>query len=260
MNAPTEIPDATSYPIRAVDRVCDILDLLQENPEGVILTKVAAHTQMPKSSAYRYLSALEARQYVDRDEPSGHYRLGLAFRPAPSRSVNQLLELARPEMEDLRKRTGETVNLGLLDGGRVVYLEVLESPHIMRLAARVGERSPVHVTALGKAITGELPDSRILSILKMAGMERVNDKTITTPDGYLEEVARVRRDGYGLDDCEAQDDGRCVAVAIHDVGLPVGLSLSVPASRLARKDIPAHATLLKKAARAISLRYRQTFS
>lgn len=245
-----------TYPIRAVDRVCDILDLLQENPDGVILTKIAAHTRMPKSSTYRYLVALETRQYVDRDELTGLYRLGLAFRPTQTRDVDHLLEIARPELEDLRRKTEETINLGLLDGTRVVHIEVLESPHMMRLAARTGERGLVHVTALGKAIAAELPTGRVHAILENEGMKRVNDRTITTPDDFLKELAKVREQGYGLDDCEAQDDGRCVAVAVHDVGLPVAISISAPASRLSPEQVPAEAARLKRAARTISRRYQ----
>lgn len=249
---------AGAYPIRAVDRVCDILDLLQESPDGVILTKISAHTRMPKSSTYRYLVALEARQYVDRDDLTGLYRLGLAFRPTQTRDVDQLLELARPELEDLRRRTEETVNVGLLDGTRVTHIEVLESPHMMRLAARVGERAPIHVTALGKAIAAELPTARVRSILETEGMDRINERTITVPDDYIKELIKVRELGYGLDDCEAQDDGRCVAVPVRDVGLPVAISLSAPAGRLPVEQVPAQAARLKKAARAITRRYQGT--
>lgn len=247
---------ANEYPIRAVDRVCDILDLLQEHADGVILTKIAAHTKMPKSSTFRYLAALEARQYVDRDESTGLYQLGLAFRPAQSRTVERFLELIRPDLEDLRRRSGETVNVGLLDGSMVAHVEVLESPNIMRLAARIGERAPIHVTALGKAIAAELPTSRVLSILESEGMPRVNDRTITSVDEYLAELERVREQGYALDDQEAQEDGRCVAVPIRDVELPVALSISAPAHRLLPDGVPAEVTRLKKTARAIGRRYR----
>ncbi len=247
---------ANEYPIRAVDRVCDILDLLQENADGVILTQIAAHTKMPKSSTFRYLAALEARQYVDRDDATGLYQLGLAFRPAQARDVEKFLELIRPELEELRRRSGETVNIGLLNGTRVEHIEVLESPNIMRLAAHVGERAPIHVTALGKAIAAELPPSRVLSILSAEGMPRVNERSITSHEGYLAELERVREMGYAIDDQEAQEDGRCVAVAIRDVGLPVAVSVSAPAHRLLPEGVSAEAARLKKAARAISKRYR----
>lgn len=248
-----------AYPIRAVARVCDILDALQENPDGVILTKIASQTGMPKSSAFRYLAALEDRQYVERDDATGLYRLGLAFRPLATRSVDQLLEVARPELEKLRQLTGETVNLGILTGGRVVHLEVLESPQIMRLAARVGESAPLHVTALGKALAATMNESRVRTILEKEGMPKLGPRTITEPEAFLAELATVREEGYGVDDCEAQDDGRCVAVAIEGTGIPAAISLSSPASRLAREDVPAVGGRLKAAARAISKNYIRLF-
>lgn len=257
MAAPDESSGA--YPIRAVARVCDILDQLQENPDGVILTKIAAATKMPKSSAFRYLAALEDRQYVERDEPSGLYKLGLAFRPLATRSVDQLVEIARPELEKLRQLTNETVNLGILSGGRVVHLEVLESPQIMRLAARVGESAPIHVTALGKALSAEMTEARVRNILAKEGMTKVGPRTITDPDEFVQLLETVREQGYGVDDCEAQEDGRCVAVAIEGTGIPAAISLSSPASRLAREDIPLVGSRLKAAAKAISKSYIRSF-
>lgn len=249
----------SAYPIRAVARVCDILDLLQENPDGVILTDVASRTGMPKSSAFRYLAALEDRQYAEREAESGHYRLGLAFRPMDTRRIDQLAEVARPQLERLRIATGETTNLGLLTGGRIVHVDVLESPQIMRLAARIGETLPIHVTALGKAIAATINESRLRSILHSEGMPMVGPLTITDPDKFMAHLDVVREQGYGVDDCEAQHAGRCVAVALDGVGVPAAISVSAPSSRLAAKDIPQVATRLKSTARAINKSYLKLF-
>src|SRR5215470_9645706 len=78
-------------PIRAVERVCDIFDLLQEAPDGLSLTAIANGTGLPKTSAYRYLLALEAYRYVERDEATNTIRLGLAFRPKPSHQLEQFV-------------------------------------------------------------------------------------------------------------------------------------------------------------------------
>src|SRR5690606_29910846 len=107
---------SATYPIRAVDRVCSILDVLANSGTGVSLPDVAKAADLPKSSAFRYLSALEARHYVERDASGTTYHLGAAFRPQQTRSDERLTELAEPLLDKLRDQLEETVNLGILDG------------------------------------------------------------------------------------------------------------------------------------------------
>lgn len=237
-----------NYPIRAVERVCDILDVLQRSREGASLSDVAEVTALPKSSAYRYLSALEARRYVERDTATNLYRLGLAFRPQQTRQVDVLINHARPYLERLRDRLGETTNLGVLDGTTVVHEVVVETNEMMRLAARVGDRGSLHSTALGKAMAAQLPDDRVRVMLSAHEMERFTARTIVAVDDYLTELKRVRRDGYGMDDCENQPDGRCVAVALESMPFLCGISVSAPARRLPLEKVDGVVRLLRRTA------------
>lgn len=241
------------YSLRAVDRVCDILDLIADSAAGVSMSDVAQHTGMPKSSTFRYLAALEARDYVARDERSGLFRLGLAFRPRDTRYLDRLIEIARPALDRLRDEIEETVNLGILDGTQINHLAVSESPHMMRLAARAGERGFVHSTALGKVVSSLLPESHVRSILESAGMTRLTDATITDAEAFAAELRRVSELGYALDDAENQINGRCVAVAIPGLRVPVGMSVSAPVERLPIHRIPAVVDRLHRAAEEISL-------
>ncbi|HLS25124.1 MAG TPA: IclR family transcriptional regulator [Beutenbergiaceae bacterium] len=242
----------SAYPIRAVDRVCDILDTLANATEPVSLPDVATATDLPKSSAFRYLSALEARHYVERTPDGAAYRLGLAFRSQDTRGVEQLSEIATPMLAGLRDRLEETTNLGVLDGSRVVHTVVEESPHMMRLAARVGERGLVHATALGKAICAYLPEDRVRSILKMSGMPEYTPSTLTTPEDYLRELDRVRDQGWAVDDEENQIAGRCIAVAIPDISFSAAISVSAPVDRLPADDVSRVAKDLQRTAKAIA--------
>lgn len=245
-----------AYPLRAVDRVCDILDILANSSEGVSLTEVADGADLPKSSAFRYLTALEARRYVMRDAESGAFRLGLAFRPQNTRAVDRLTSLARPALDKLRDQLGETTNLGVLDGAFVIHTVVSESPHMMRLAARVGDRGYVHSTALGKAICATLPEDKVRSILAAAGMPSYTDATIVDADDYLAELERVREVGYGLDDAENQPAGRCLGVVIPGIEFSAGLSISAPADRFPPERTDEVAAQLRKVAKALSRQMR----
>ncbi len=242
---PDDSTTSSAYSIRAVERVCDVLDLIQRHPQGFSLTEVIGATDMPKSTAFRYLSTLEARRYVERDLVTGQLRIGPAFLPLQSRQLDILTERARPHLERLRDQFEETINLAILDGNRVSYLEIIESLKSMRLAARKGDRDPLHCTAVGKAIAAVLPEDRVRAILDADGMPRMTDATITDVDGYMRELEATRERGYALDNGENEPDGRCVAVLVSGLGLPVAISLSAPAARFTLDEVEGVADALR---------------
>jgi len=239
--------ESRDYSIRAVERVCDILDLLQGSPARVSLPEVARATGLPKSSAFRYLVTLESRRYVDREPETGDYRLGLAFLPLQGRHHDLLARRARPHLEHLSAQFDETVNLGLLDGTRVLYVDILESPKAVRLAARKGDRELVHSTALGKAIAAWLPPERLQSILEVEGMPTLTERTVADPETLADQLAEVRTRGYAVDDRENEPDGRCIAVPLGQ-RVPAALSLSAPVSRLPLHRLEEVAAALTDAA------------
>ena len=234
------------YTVRAAIRVLDILDLLHRAPDGVTLGEVAAATGMPKSSAFRYLTTLEARGYAQR-EPTGTYRLGMALASDHAGQLEVLSTRARPVLQELRDRYDETVNIGVLDGGRIVYLEIVESRRGMRFAARPGDREPIHCTALGKAIASTLDDDRLRAILSAEGMPQRTPRTITDSDLFMKEIEEVRRTGFALDDRENEEDGRCVAVPVLGIRVPAAVSLSAPAARFSEEAATRAARSLRRA-------------
>lgn len=242
----------STYFVRAALRVMDIFDVLTGSAEGASLADVADATSLPKSSAFRYLTTLESRNYVEKDRETGNYRVGRALLPTRGRQLELLAARAHPAMRELRDRFGETVNLGVLDGDRVSYLEILESPKAMRLAARRGDRDPIHSTALGKALAATLPERVVTSILVGEGMPKLTSHTITDVERYLDELNEVRELGYAIDDRENEEDGRCVAIALHGVELPAAISISAPASRLGMNDIEEVASALVDAEARVS--------
>jgi IclR family transcriptional regulator, acetate operon repressor len=224
-------PDSSNYNIRAVQRVCDMLDYLRGSPAGASLPELATVLEMPKSSTFRYLVTLESRRYVERDS-TGTYRLGPAFLPIQEHQVGILVARARPYLEKLHETTGETATLGMLDGARVTLLDAIESPRAIRLTVRQGEHASLHAAALGKAISATLPDDQVRALLSAGGMPRLTDNTIIDVDRYLAELAEIRRRGFAVDDGESEVDARGVAVGITGTPLPAALGVGAPASRL----------------------------
>ncbi|WP_176168122.1 IclR family transcriptional regulator [Novosphingobium mathurense] len=238
---------------RSVQRTCAILRLIGgAGEEGVTLVDVAAISELPKSSAHRYLQVLEAEHFIERDLNSSRYRLGLGFMSLQAGHTDRLIQRTRPYLARILDQFDETVNLGMLVGHQIVYLEILESPHAMRLAARKGDTEGIHATALGKVLAAKLPDRDVLQLLSRSGMPKHTDNTITTTVDYLAELERVREAGYAIDDRENEAEGRCVAVAVPGLATPIAISLSGVASRFSMEQAHEAANSLRIAAIEIS--------
>src|SRR5262249_54936099 len=154
----------------------------------------------------------------------------------------------------LWETVGETVNLGILDGHQVLYVDVMQSTHTFRLASEVGSRRPLHCTSLGKAMAAYLPAQELQDLLKSIKLERLTPKTIVQRSKFEKDLVRVRQRGYAVDDEEAVLGARCVAAPIADESGKVvaGLSVSGPVTRITLARIGPLAALLKQAAVSIS--------
>ncbi len=162
--------------------------------------------------------------------------------------IERLVHRSRSILVRIRDRFDETVNLGILVGHQIIYLEILESPRAMRLAARKGDTEGIHATALGKAIAATLSDREVLELLSRSGMPKLTSNTITTAEAYLRELSRVRDAGYAIDDRENENEGRCVAVHVPGISTPTAISMSGVASRFSVEDAREVAESLRIAA------------
>lgn len=246
-----------AYPIRAVGRVCDVLDALNNAPDGASLTLVAEQTGLPKSSALRYLTTLEARKYVERDTDNGRYRIGLALRPDPKRYLDAIREAVRPQLAVLGERFGETVSLHVLDHSEVTVVEVAESAHPIRLVLNTGERSPLHTTAAGKAIATQLSEHRLCEILDQSGMPPRTEKSITAAEEFLNDVRQATKRGYGSEDSENYVGARAISVPLIDLPLLAAISLSGPSTRFTSKEATSVAVAFKKSVAEIASQLRR---
>jgi IclR family acetate operon transcriptional repressor len=239
------------YGVRSVRRALDVLDALAEAPDGRTLAQLAEGASLPKSSIFRYLSTLEARGYVERDGER-RFRLGRRLVPLHSRRLELVARAARPRLDVLRDRFQETVNLGVLNGSRVSYLQIVESPQAMRFAAREGDRDPIHSTSLGKAIASQLSREHVARILESEGMPKLTLRTITEPEAFLAELEEIRRRGYATDNGENEEGGRCVAVPLPLAGVRAAISVSAPAFRFSLEHVEPVAAALIRSAQSIA--------
>jgi len=249
--------ESKSAPVGVVSKLLKILDSLCASQDGLQLREVAQQTNINKSTAYRLLAHLESQGYLFRDD-LGAYLVGPKLVRLGSGATYQatLRKISRPVLQHLWKITNETVNLGILDGQDVYYVDVVQSPHPFRMASPVGSWRPVYCTAMGKALTAFLPSEEKQHLLSSIRFERFTPRTLTQVTQLMRELEKVRQRGYALDDEEATLGARCVSAPIlHDNGkVAAAISVAGPITRIAREKIPAFAGEVMAAARSISTR------
>jgi IclR family transcriptional regulator, acetate operon repressor len=223
-------PSNGGSPSRSASRVLDLLDALQEAPDGLPLHELARRTDMPKSTALRYLVTLLDRRYVDRDPVTGEYRLGLGL-PSQAQFHGRLTSAARPVLERIAKRFNEMTILGVLDRDRIAVLDVVQSTHVIRLDARIGSRSYLHCTSAGKAVAATLPEKVVRWILATSGMPARTSETITDVDVLLGELEQIRQRGYAIGNQENDAGARGVAVPLPSSRVHAVVGVTGPVMR-----------------------------
>jgi len=244
-----------SPPVGVISKVLRILEALQGSSAGLGLKAICDLTDIHKSTAHRFLKHLEREHYLIRTE-AGAYLIGprLSQMSARGNQGATLQAVARSILWELWKSTQETVNLAILDQGTVLYVDVIESPHEFRLSSRIGTRRSLHVTALGKALAAFLPAEPRENILSTISFQPATQKTIMNLVQFRQELERIRRQGYAVDDEEAVQGARCVSAPIlNSDGEPIAaVSVSGPVTRVSPNQVAALAGAVTSAARAIS--------
>lgn len=243
---------------RAANRVVDILELLAASVDGLALRGVSAQLEAPKSSLLPLLRALTTRGYLAQGR-AGEYRLGPKALDLGSAAPahRELVEVARPALVDLMRRTGETVFLGTLspDRASIVYVDKVESDHIIRYAAGVGDRRPLHATSSGKVILAWLPAEEREDILRSLSLARHTEQTVTSLPALRASLAEIRRAGVCVSVDELVPGASGIAAAVVDrYGRVVGAcAIGGPTDRV-RPRVRTLATEVKATARALSAR------
>lgn len=220
---------------RTVSRALDVLLAFSEAEPELTLTEISARLGMHKSTVYRMLATLESRRFVQRDAASGKYRLGTRILELASlvSEHSDLQRQARPYLYRLAEEHQETADLSILDEGDVVYLEVVESPQRVKLAARPGQRLPVYATASGKAFLAYMSPDEVRNLLPEP-QERFTGSTLASWDELSEDLSLARERGFAISLQEYEQGINAVAAPVLDVhGWPMAaIAIAGPAFRL----------------------------
>jgi DNA-binding IclR family transcriptional regulator len=245
--------DVVSAP-KTVGKALALLNLVADRP-GLTLSELSRESQLPLPTAHRLLRTLEDHGLL-RQDTTYRYRLGSHCLSLGSRFLEgvDLRSEAHPRLTWLVEVTGETAHVGVPDGVEVVYVDKVETRHPVRMYSRIGARSPMHSTAMGKAMLA-FGEPELVQRVIDAGLPRRTPNTITDPRRFLTELKRTRERGYAIDDIENEEGIRCVGAPIlaEQVHTTVGaVSVSGPATRITGRRLSEIASAVVQAAAAVS--------
>ncbi len=247
--------DSERYLINSVLRAGKILEAFSFDRPAYTNIELSKKLGLNKSTMTRLLYSLEKAGFIARDKKTAEYRLTHRLLPIAAVYLNQLSlhTEAKPLLDELSARTGETVHLSVLDGFQVLYIDKVESPQSLGMKSTVGRRVPAYCTGVGKVLLAYLSEARLDEFLATVELVPWTENTIVDPDRLKEHLAQVRRQGYGVDDVEHEYEVKCVAGPVWDGGGEVVASVSVSAPRF-RIDRPGEFEKAKTAVMDIGIK------
>ncbi len=217
--------------INSIERCLRVIDTLSDHPGGLKLTEISALLDLPPSSVHHMISTLLPHDFITQDPDTKRYSLGFRFLEISRKILDNLdiRQVAHRHLEVLRQESQEAVHLAMLRGGKVVYIDKLDTPSGLSLATYVGFATDPHAAAGGKVLLAGLKDDAVKGIYKNKSLKGYGKNTITRLPALIAELAQIREQGYAVDNEEYYEGVRCVAAPVRSGGQVVA-SISITGS------------------------------
>lgn len=238
--------------IKSAYKVFDVLETIAIH-QKLGIGKISELTGYTKSTTQRIVNTLRDLEYINQDGKTLDYYASIKLYELGLRVIDDLplRNIARPYLLELFNKTNETVNLGVLNGGNVIYLDKLVSTSPLRVELDLGIKIPIYSSALGKAIAAFSDKNYSFE----GSYSKYTKNTIDSDEKLHNELIKVRRLGYALDDEEYVPGLICISVPVLSKnGLAIAsISISKPKIRFDYGNIDYYVGLLKECAGKISL-------
>jgi len=241
--------------VQALDRAMLLfLDLADSG--SATLTEIASRIGMPASTAHRILTTLQTRKFVELDEVTQKWTIGIETFRVGSAYLKQtnVAEAARPVLRRLMEETGETANLAIADDGDVVFIGQIETHQPIRAFFHPGTRGHMHASGIGKALLADLPRENVEKIIRQKGLPEYTANTLISPEQLFADLEKTQERGWSFDDEERYLGMRCVAASIYNAfGEAIaGISISGPTIRFTDAGVPTLGPIVAGAALEIT--------
>jgi IclR family pca regulon transcriptional regulator len=222
---------------QSLERGLAILSSFHSDRPLIGVSELSRGLDLSRSTAHRYVATLAKLGYLQQDPESKRYRLGPKVLDLGFSALNSmdLLEIAAPHLRRLSDETQRTVNLAILDGADVVYIERYRSSQQgqreIDLNLHVGARLPAYCTAMGKAILAFMPEERLAEIIERTDFAPRGPNTLTNARAFRKELEKIRASGIAVNDEELAYGLRSIAAPIHSHGGEVLAALNLAVHR-----------------------------
>ena len=206
---------------QSLERGLAILSAFDSERPLIGVSELSRELSLSRSTAHRYIATLAQLGYLQQDPDSKRYRLGPKVLDLGFSAINSMdvREISAPHLRRLSDETGHTVNLAILDGIDVVYIERCRTAQPgqrdIDLNLHVGARLPAYCTAMGKALLAFVSEDRREELIARIDFVVRGPNTITDADAFRVELARIRAAGIAVNDEELAYGLRSIAAPIH---------------------------------------------
>ena len=222
---------------QSVEKAFQIIEVMAKNPGPMRLMDIAKEVQLPASTVLRFMNTLTSCGYIGQNPETSKYFLTVKLANIGNKVISQLSirDVIIPFLMELSERCHESVCLAIEDDMMTVYIDVVEGPDkMLRTLQRIGKSAPLHSTGVGKLLLLNYDEIRLETLLNIKGFSMLTNKTITTIEALRNELEKVKKQGFAIDDEECELGARCVAAPIRDFSGKViaCISVSGPTSRI----------------------------
>lgn len=242
--------------VQSVDRALSILEVLSDQETGLGLSEISNQIDLHKSTVHRLLGTLMIRGYVEQDPHTNRYSLTMKLFELGNKKIEKLdvLTLAKPYLRELADKTNEVVHLVIREGAEIIYIDKVEGDYTLRMHSRIGRRSPLYCTAVGKVMMAYLEEEERKKLWEESAKKEYTSFTIIQYSQMQEELKKVKKQGYAVDDQEHEIGVRCIGAPIFDYqgNVHAAISVSGPAIRMTPEKIKVFAGFLLKYGEKIS--------
>jgi DNA-binding IclR family transcriptional regulator len=248
--------DASIYMVPAVERAVHILLMLSTSAQGMNLAEIASTTGWHKSSVHKILMTLAHFGFLDRDESTKRYVLGIEMVRCGRTVLNnlQIHQSAKSFLIELADYSGETANLAIVRGSKIVVVDMAEASVALRVSPPIGVVDSLTAKSTGKAVLAWLSEDRVKEIIKAEGFPAQTRNSAANAKLYQNELAAVRKQGYAIDNEEFQDGISAVSAPVFNSERQVVGTLSIigPASRMTKEKLHLYGKRCTQAAMQLS--------
>jgi IclR family KDG regulon transcriptional repressor len=203
--------------LTTLDKSLQVIEILSKNPQGLRLLELSNIIGFPKSTVHHILSTLLPYEYVSQDQETKKYSLGFKFLSIGRVILDNIdvRNTAHRHLLELHAQCKETVHLAILRDGKVIYIDKIDTQGMVSLATYIGYRTDPHAAAGGKILLSELSRKEIMDIYRERPLKTYGKNTITSMPRLFDELEKIKKQGYAIDDEEYYEGIRCVAAPIR---------------------------------------------